>query len=423
MRKIFVFAVWVVGSLVASMGQLAIGVAAELPDVLDVRVSSTPDRARLILDMSDTSAFALAHITSPDLTIAVDVKAAGAEGVSPGVPAGKGLVEAYSVEVLEPGRVRAWLRLSGPAQVQQAYSVQAVGDQPARLIVDLIPSTMAAFDAQAELDILGASAAAAAEAAPAQAAPIEPAPDAPKAVADETAAQPEVVQAARPLIVLDPGHGGVDPGAEAPNGLKEKNITLAFAKALQKLLVQSGKFDVALTRTDDVFLKLDARVALARQNKADLFISIHADTFAQAEVRGASIYTRDENATDVLDKVLAEQENRVDLIAGFAVPKMDDHVVSILLDLMRRETRRQSFRAAKSINNQLQPTVRMRRFPLRKADFFVLQAPEVPSILLELGFLSNPADIDNLSSSSWRGKVAESLSRGITAYFDGLEAQ
>ncbi len=423
MRKIFVFAVWVVGLLVASMGQLAIGVAAELPDVLDVRVSSTPDRARLILDMSDTSAFALAHITSPDLTIAVDVKASGAEGVSPGVPAGKGLVEAYSVEVIEPGRVRAWLRLSGPAQVQQAYSVQAVGDQPARLIVDLIPSTMAAFDAQAELDIQGASAAAAAEAAPAQAAPIEPAPDAPKAVADETAAQPEVVQAARPLIVLDPGHGGVDPGAEAPNGLKEKNITLAFAKALQKLLVQSGKFDVALTRTDDVFLKLDARVALARQNKADLFISIHADTFAQAEVRGASIYTRDENATDVLDKVLAEQENRVDLIAGFAVPKMDDHVVSILLDLMRRETRRQSFRAAKSINNQLQPTVRMRRFPLRKADFFVLQAPEVPSILLELGFLSNPADIDNLSSSSWRGKVAEALSRGITAYFDGLEAQ
>lgn len=421
MRKIFVFAVWVVGLLVASMGQLAIGVAAELPDVLDVRVSSTPDRARLILDMSDTSAFALAHITSPDLTIAVDVKAAGAEGVSPGVPAGKGLVEAYSVEVIEPGRVRAWLRLSGPAQVQQAYSVQAVGDQPARLIVDLIPSTMAAFDAQAELDIQGASAAA--EAAPAQAAPIAPAPDAPKAVADETAAQPDTVQAARPLIVLDPGHGGVDPGAEAPNGLKEKNITLAFAKALQKLLVQSGKFDVALTRTGDVFLKLDARVALARQNKADLFISIHADTFAQAEVRGASIYTRDENATDVLDKVLAEQENRVDLIAGFAVPKMDDHVVSILLDLMRRETRRQSFRAAKSINNQLQPTVRMRRFPLRKADFFVLQAPEVPSILLELGFLSNPADIDNLSSSSWRGKVAEALSRGITAYFDGLEAQ
>ena len=132
--------------------------------------------------------------------------------------------------------------------------------------------------------------------------------------------EPEVLAVTRPLVVIDPGHGGIDNGASAPNGVHEKDIVLAYALALQELLVESGRFDVALTREDDSFLRLEERVALARANKADLFISIHADSFAQTEIRGASVYTRDENATDLLDQVLADNENRVDLVAGFAVP-------------------------------------------------------------------------------------------------------
>jgi N-acetylmuramoyl-L-alanine amidase len=243
---------------------------------------------------------------------------------------------------------------------------------------------------------------------------------APSSAVSAPAPEPEA-PGIRPLIVIDPGHGGVDNGATAPNGVHEKNIVLAFAVALQQALVGTGRFDVALTRSDDSFLRLEERVALARQNKADLFISIHADTFQQQEVSGASVYTRDERATDVLDKVLADGENEVDIIAGFAVPEMQPAVVDILVDLMRRQMRRQSFIAAQAIISGLKPSVALRRFPVRQADFFVLQAPDVPSLLLELGFLSNASDIANLQESDWRDKTVGALASGIAAYFDGVE--
>ena len=226
----------------------------------------------------------------------------------------------------------------------------------------------------------------------------------------------------RPLVVIDPGHGGIDSGAETAGGIREKDIVLAFALRLQELLVASGRFDVALTREDDTFLRLEERVALARTNKADMFISIHADSFQQPEIRGASVYTRDENATDVLDKVLADSENKTDIIAGFAMPQMAPEVVDILLDLMRREMRHQSYTLAQAIVHQLEPSVELRRFPVRQADFFVLQAPDVPSVLLELGFLSNADDMANLLRGEWQDRTADALARGISTYFDGLVA-
>jgi N-acetylmuramoyl-L-alanine amidase len=177
---------------------------------------------------------------------------------------------------------------------------------------------------------------------------------------------------------------------------------------------------VALTREDDTFLRLEERVALARTNKADIFISIHADSFQQPEIRGASVYTRDENATDVLDKVLADSENKTDIIAGFAMPQMAPEVVDILLDLMRREMRHQSFTLAQAIVHQLEPSVELRRFPVRQADFFVLQAPDVPSVLVELGFLSNADDMANLMQGDWQDRTADALARGISTYFDSI---
>ncbi|UXN72713.1 N-acetylmuramoyl-L-alanine amidase [Devosia sp. A8/3-2] len=222
-------------------------------------------------------------------------------------------------------------------------------------------------------------------------------------------------------MVIDPGHGGIDSGAEAANGIKEKDIVLAFALKLQQLLIESGRVDVALTREDDTFLRLEERVALARSNKADLFISLHADSFQQPEIRGASVYTRDENATDVLDKVLADNENKTDVIAGFTMPQMAPEVVDILIDLMRREMRVQSYMAAQAIVHQLEPSVELRRFPVRQADFFVLQAPDVPSVLIELGFLSNATDMANLMQSDWQERTANALAQGISTYFDSLK--
>lgn len=381
------------------------GATLALPNVMDVRVSATPERARLVIDLAGRTEFSLVSLTDPD-RLAIDVRAATFTVPEPsGAPAGEGIIARYEVEQAAPDRVRTRLILSAPAQVQQAYMLDAFEDQPARLVVDIIPATAEEFTANVAKDIAASDTL------------VAVVPD-----ASTPAGGSELPIATRPLVVLDPGHGGIDGGAEAVGGIKEKDIVLAFALRLQELLVASGRFDVALTREDDTFLRLEERVALARANKADVFISIHADTFQQSEIRGASVYTRDENATDVLDKVLADNENKTDVIAGFAMPQMPPQVVDILLDLMRREMRHQSYSVAQAIVHQLEPSVALRRFPVRQADFFVLQAPDVPSVLVELGFLSNADDMANLMRGEWQDRTAEALARGISTYFDGLGA-
>jgi N-acetylmuramoyl-L-alanine amidase len=383
-----------------------------LPNVMDVRVAVTPERARLVIDLASKTEFALVSLSDPD-RLAIDVRAATFTVPEPAVEVSEeGVIASYQVEQAGPERVRTTLTLSSPAQVQQAYVLEAFEDQPARLVVDIIPASAEEFAANVAKDFEASGASA----------PV--ADDSALPVADNStpAGGSELPIATRPLVVIDPGHGGIDSGAEAPGGAKEKDIVLAFALKLQQLLMASGRFDVALTREDDTFLRLEERVALARANKADIFVSIHADSFQQPDIRGASVYTRDENATDVLDKVLADSENKSDVIAGFAMPQMAPEVVDILLDLMRREMRHQSYTLAESIVHQLEPSVALRRFPVRQADFFVLQAPDVPSVLVELGFLSNASDMANLLQGEWQDRTADALARGISSYFDSLSA-
>ncbi len=375
-----------------------------LPNVIDARITATPERARLVIDLASRTEFSFVSLDGPD-RLAIDVRA-GTFSVpeAEGVPSDESMISGYVIEQAAFDRVRTILTLSAPAQVQQAYVLDPFEGQPARLVVDIIPATAEEFSANVERD----QAISQTVAAPAISTP---------------AGGSELPIATKPLVVIDPGHGGIDSGAETADGIREKDIVLAFSLRLQELLVESGRFDVALTRETDTYLRLEERVALARSNKADLLISIHADSFQQPEIRGASVYTRDENATDVLDKVLADTENRSDVIAGFTMPVMSAEVVDILLDLMRREMRVQSFMAAQSIVHQLEPSVTLRRFPVRQADFFVLQAPDVPSVLVELGFLSNAADIANLTQSDWRDRTAEAIARGISTYFDSLQEE
>lgn len=376
-----------------------------LPNVIDARVTTTSDRARLVVDLAGRTEFSFVSLENPK-RLAIDVRAGTFSVPEPeGVPSEAGLVSAYVIEQAAADRVRTTLTLTSPAQVQQAYVLDAFEGQPARLVVDIIPATAEEFATNVERDKLASETGAPAVPTPAGGSEL-----------------PEI--ASRPLVVIDPGHGGIDSGAETADGIKEKDIVLAFSLRLQELLIESGRFDVALTREDDSYLRLEERVALARANKADLFLSIHADSFQQPEIRGASVYTRDENATDVLDKVLADNENASDVIAGFAMPTtMAPEVVDILLDLMRREMRVQSYMAAQAIVHQLEPSVALRRFPVRQADFFVLQAPDVPSVLVELGFLSNASDMANLTRSEWRDRTAEAIARGVSSYFDSLEEE
>ncbi|MGK2229712.1 MAG: N-acetylmuramoyl-L-alanine amidase, partial [Devosia sp.] len=368
-----------------------------LPNVMDVRVTVTPERARLVIDLAAKTEFSLVSLSEPD-RLAIDVRAATLTVPEPvATPSEEGVISEYRVEQAGPDRVRTTLMLSAPAQVQQAYVLDPFEDQPARLVVDIIPASAGEFATNVARDLATAQDMAALGA-------VVPVTD-----SSTPAGGSELPIATRPLVVIDPGHGGIDSGAEAAGGVKEKDIVLSFALKLQQLLVDSGRFDVALTREDDTFLRLEERVALARTNKADIFISIHADSFQQPEIRGASVYTRDENATDVLDKVLADSENKSDVIAGFAMPQMAPEVVDILLDLMRREMRHQSYTLAQSIVHQLEPSVTLRRFPVRQADFFVLQAPDVPSVLVELGFLSNASDMANLLQGDWQSRTADAL--------------
>jgi N-acetylmuramoyl-L-alanine amidase len=347
--------------------------------------------------------------------------------IAPQAVNGTGIVSGFTTSMVDDGRARTELSLSAPAMVQQAYVLDPIADQPARLVIDLVTTTEDDFQARAAADLAKSqaigttSSAPAAESSVADAssteAPASPSVEAPSSAPPDATPAPS---GSRPLIVLDPGHGGIDNGASAPNGIHEKDITLAFALLLRDALVKTGRFDVAMTRDDDTYLTLNERVDLARQNKADLFISLHADTFQQADIRGTSIYTRDENATDILDKVLADGENHADIVSGYVQPDVKPAVVDILVDLMRRQVRQQAYLAAEDIVTAMEPSVTLRRFPVRQADFFVLQAPDVPSMLIELGFMSNAADITNLEDANWRTQMVQVISTGVENYFKDL---
>jgi N-acetylmuramoyl-L-alanine amidase len=217
-------------------------------------------------------------------------------------------------------------------------------------------------------------------------------------------------------VVIDPGHGGIDGGAEGLNGTVEKSITLAFALELRAKLAQSGPYDVYMTRERDQFLRLDERVRIAREHEADLFISIHADTIRLKGIRGATVYTLSDKASDAEAQALADRENLSDQLAGIEIEEEKQEVADILVDLIRRETHGFSMSFARSLIGELESTVGLINNPHRFAGFRVLRAPDVPSVLVELGYLSNPKDEEQLRDPDWRGKAADSIANAVAAF-------
>ena len=217
-------------------------------------------------------------------------------------------------------------------------------------------------------------------------------------------------------VVIDPGHGGIDGGAESPGGTIEKNVTLAFATELRDKLLATGKYAVFLTREKDEFLRLDERVAFARQHEADLFISIHADTISLKGIRGATVYTVSDTASDAEAQALADRENLSDQLAGIEIKDDNQEVTDILIDLIRRETHSFSMRFAHTLVGQLSTTVGLINNPHRFAGFRVLKAPDVPSVLVELGYLSNSKDEAQLLDPDWRGKAAQSITNAVALF-------
>ena len=217
-------------------------------------------------------------------------------------------------------------------------------------------------------------------------------------------------------VVIDPGHGGVDGGAEGLNGTIEKNVTLAFATELRDKLAATGNYNVFMTRDTDEFLRLDDRVRIARQHEADLLISIHADTISVKGIRGATVYTVSDKASDPQAQALADRENLSDQFAGMEIKDDNKEVTDILIDLIRRETHSFSMNFAHTLVGQLSTSVGLINNPQRSAGFRVLKAPDVPSVLVELGYLSNAKDEAQLLDADWRGKAAQSITNAVALF-------
>ena len=218
------------------------------------------------------------------------------------------------------------------------------------------------------------------------------------------------------IVVLDPGHGGIDPGAER-DGTSEARLMMVFARELKEVLLRDGGFKVALTREEDVFVPLETRISVAHQVGAQVFISLHADALSEGEAVGATVYTLADDASDAASATLAERHNRDDLLAGIDLRQQDDVVVQVLMDMARTETKPRTERLAGALVAAIKgAAIKMHRHPQQEASFSVLKSPDIPSVLLELGFLSSASDMARLSDRDWRFKTAEAVRDGLKAW-------
>jgi N-acetylmuramoyl-L-alanine amidase len=307
----------------------------------------------------------------------------------------RGLITDIRYGALEAGSSRIIVTAKGPFKLTD-FDLVPNEEQAAkashRLVFDLEATSEDAFDAAlAEQTVTTASTpAAGAAGSPLRAVTAAPANK-------------------RFTVVVDPGHGGIDGGANGVSGTVEKEVTLAFAQELRDQLAKAGDIEVHLTRDGDQFLRLDERVRIAREHAADLFISIHADTIRLKGIRGATIYTVSDRASDAESALLAIRENLSDELAGIEVPDEDHQVADILVDLIRRETHAFSMGFARVLVQELRDTVTLINNPHRFAGFRVLRAPDVPSVLLELGYLSNESDEKQLRDPKWHARAASGI--------------
>ncbi|MGE5365920.1 MAG: N-acetylmuramoyl-L-alanine amidase [Betaproteobacteria bacterium] len=388
------------GALVAGIGLAAGALAAPVsadsfPVATDARLGGNDTQSRFVVDLSrkvDLHVFTLADpyrvvVDIPQITFRLPPKAG---------ETGRGLIKAFRFGLVMPGGSRVVLDLIKPARVDKAFVVDPTDGAPARLVLDLVATDRETFLRNIALDQRYA-----------------------RTQAPPAREQQSSSGDARPLIVLDPGHGGIDTGTKGPNGQMEKDIVLDFAKRLREKIETAGKYRVLLTRSDDTFVPLAERVRFAREAGAALFISIHADSLPHREgdAQGATVYTLSETATDPAAARLAEQENRADVIAGVDLKEQPDDVAGILIDLAQRETKTFSVQFADKLVGTMKQTARLHKDPIKSAGFRVLRAPDVPSVLVELGYVSNKEDLQSLSSDRWRDRTANAMASAVDGYF------
>ena len=294
-----------------------------------------------------------------------------------------------------PGWSRLVLQLSQPMKVSAAAMAVDQVTAAARLAVSLEPATAQEFAASAG-------------------APQDPRWDLP--APEEMQGRAARDENAPLLVMLDPGHGGIDPGAET-EVVVEKHLMLQFARELGEALLRSGQFTVMMTRDDDYFVSLERRIAMAHQAGADVFISLHADTISEGRAHGSTVYTLSKEASDAASAKLAERHLRGDLLSGTDLSQADDRVTGVMLDLARQETQPRSDALAAALIDGLRAQGKpINNRPLRSAGFSVLKSADIPSVLVEIGFLSSKRDLKNLVDADWRAKAARGILNGLITW-------
>lgn len=382
-------------ALLAVLGALARPAAAEERQkeisALTARIEALPDRSRLLFDLTGLPPVTAHPVANPPRIIVDLPEVLFRMEANAGLSPGDKLIKSYRYGIFAPGRSRVVIDLAAPAKILKADSEAAAGGP--RLVIELAPTSAGHF------------AATVAEQARLQ--PAEP----PKLPATAAKAPTD-----KPMVVIDPGHGGVDMGATSKHGEMEKDVVLEFAHLLRDKIQETGRARVLLTRDHDMFLPLAERVRIARENNASLFVSVHADTLAASRVEGATVYTVSERASDAEAARMAEKENLADQAAGLESKADAEEVGDILFELTRRETRAYSRQFSHSLISFWREVGALNKNPSRSAGFVVLKAFDVPSVLLELGYLSSEKDLSRLTSQDWRERAAQKTAEAVDAF-------
>ena len=366
------------------------------PMVSQVRIGEHPDKTRFVMELSEAPRYRVFTLADP-FRVVIDLpELRWAPGRGEGDQKG-GLIAAMRFGLFAPGTSRVVLDLRAPARVSRVFVLPPTGNYPYRLVIDVVPVSRASFLAARAAPIVSDP-------------PLDPASSA-------VAVPPQPEADERRTIVIDPGHGGIDPGSRSLTGVDEKNIALAYARALRRQLEAGGRYRVVLTRDQDIFISLRDRFGLAERVAGDLFISLHANNHDSPRVRGASVYTLSEQASDAEAEALAAKENKADIIAGINLAEQTEVVSKILIDLAQRETMNLSKQFANGLVGELGRVTKLLGNAHRSAGFAVLKSATVPSILIEIGYLSNRPEERLLRSKKHRISVSRAIGAAIETYF------
>jgi N-acetylmuramoyl-L-alanine amidase len=352
------------------------------------RIGGTEERTRFVVDIAGDLQYSVQTLADPD-RVTILLKETDFQ-LPPGVgKKSRGLISEMRYGAAENGQSKIVLLTKRPAKVENTFLIPGTSGNPARLVLDIVASARNGLGGVAEQPLIQAQSFSAVD-----------------------------TSVKKRVVVIDPGHGGADPGAVSLNGVTEKSVVLSFAKTLRAALEKTGRYQVVLTRENDEFVKLKDRVNIARANKAELFLALHADTVRTKSTRGATFYTLSEEASDAEAADLAHKENRADIIAGVELPTENNQVADILIELAQRESISLAVDFSKKAVGVMDGVVLMTGKPMRSAGFTVLRAPDVPSVLVELGYLSNTKDEKLLQQEDWHMTFAQTLTAAIDKHFE-----